>query len=60
MGPAHAKYKELCKATSPAEKEKFNKMLEIFFDYLIETKITNVHCGNKLYEIHPDILETNE
>lgn len=60
FGPAQNKYNELCKNLSQKDKKRFQEMMSIFFDFLIESEITTVRGTNKLYEVHVDVLETNE
>ena len=60
FGPAENKYNELCRNMSKEDRERFRDMMSIFFDFLIESEITTVRGSNKLYEVHVDVLETNE
>ena len=60
FGPAQNKYNEICRSISEEEQKRFKDMMSILFDFLIESEITAVRGSNKLYEVHVDVLETNE
>ena len=60
FGPAQNKYDELCRSLSKEDQKRFQEMMSILFDFLIESEITNVRGSNKLYEVHVDVLETEK
>jgi len=60
FGPAQNKYNELCRNLSREDQKRFQEMMSILLDFLIESEITTVRGSDKLYEIHVDVLETNE
>jgi len=60
FGPAQNKYNELCRNLSEEDKTRFKDMMSILFDFLIESGITTVRGSNKVYEVHADVLETEE